>query len=102
MTSFQLDPHTHARSGGPDTSRDAAHHLSDRTTMMRTLLRAFAQRPLTAEEAAIECGYPAWATSKRVSDLVRLGFIEDTDERRRGSSGRAQIVRRITEAGRNA
>lgn len=94
-----LDPRTHARREDPDTSHEAARRLSDKRTMMRALLERFAQYPYTSEEAALYCGYDPWQASKRVSDLVRLGLIEDTDDRRPGRSGRDQIVRRITEAG---
>jgi hypothetical protein len=94
-----LDPRTHARKGDPDTSHDAASKLSDQTTMMRTLLIAFTDGPLTAEEAADWCGYDPWASSKRVSDLALAGYIEDTGLRRPGESGREQIVRAITDKG---
>lgn len=92
-----LEPRTHARRSDPDTSRAAARELSDRATMMRRLLRAYAVRPMTAEEAASACGYTAESGAwKRVSDLALHGFIEDTGARRPGHSGRAQMVRQIT------
>lgn len=100
---FDLDPLTHARTGDPDTSHTAAVRLSDKRTMMRTLLVAFNRRPLTSEEAADICGYDASSGAwKRVSDLHQLGLIEDTGLRRVGRSGRAQMVRRITGDGRAA
>jgi predicted ArsR family transcriptional regulator len=96
-----LDPRAHARRGGPDTSRSAAEDTGNaRTTMLRLLLRTYADRgPLTAEEAADHAGIDQWQASKRVSDLDRLGWIEDTGQRRQGRAGRAQMVRHITDAG---
>lgn len=97
-----LDPRTHARRTDPDTSRAAAHDLGNaRITLMRSLLRTFADRgTLTAEEAADLSGVDQWQASKRVSDLDNLGWIEDTGWRRRGRAGRTQMVRQITDAGR--
>jgi hypothetical protein len=100
-----------ARASDPDTSQEAAAKLSAGRagTMKRELLYAFGgflehpPTPLTAEEAATRAGYKAedgaW---KRVSDLLSLGLLEDTGERRTGSQGRRQRVLRITEAGRRA
>jgi len=51
----------------------------------------------TAEEAAEAAGYtPADGAWKRVSDLVRLGLLVDTGERRKGRSGRSQRVLRAS------
>lgn len=102
---FELDPHTHARTSDPRTSHAAAHRLAHRETMLRRLLVEFERYPagLTAEESSTFAGYTAddgaW---KRVSDLALRGWIEDTGRNRIASSGREQIVRRITAAGRKA
>jgi hypothetical protein len=69
--------------------------------MMRRLLWAYHTAPRTAEEAADTAGYgPDSGAWKRVSDLAVLGWIEDTGDTRPARSGRAQIVRRITDDGR--
>lgn len=102
---FDLDPATHARREDPDTSHAAAAQLSDKAAMMRRLLSAYSWAPdgLTAEEAATFAGYaPADGAWKRVSDLSARGWIEDTGRRRYASTGRLQIVRGITHAGRQA
>lgn len=94
---------THARTDDPDTSKAAAARLSDKATMMRKLLKCFSVRSLTSDEAVWLAGYlPADGAWKRVSDLAAKGLIEDTGERRPGDSGRAQMVRRITDKGREA
>lgn len=99
----ELDPHTHARTEDPGTSHAAAAQLSSKRTMMRRLLTQYASVWLTAEEAALACGFTAadgaW---KRVSDLLNAGLLEDSGQLRTGSSGRAQRVLRITAAGREA
>ena len=98
-----LDPRTHARTLDPATSHDAARQLTDKATMLRRLLAAYAIGPMTADEATHVCGYtPRDGAWKRISDLAQLGLIEDTDVTRVGRSGRAQMVRRITDEGRRA
>lgn len=97
------DPNTLARRSDPETSHLAARAL-DGGTMRRRLLEAFAVALDTAEGAAARAGYsPADGAWKRVSDLLNLGFLEDTGARWVGvRSGRPQRVLRITEAGREA
>ncbi len=98
-----IDPVTHARTSDPGTSHEAAAKLSDKQTMMRTLLATYRETNWTAEEASFVAGYSAedgaW---KRVSDLKRAGWIEPTGATRPGSSGRQQQVCRITDKGREA
>lgn len=104
-----LDPATHARTSDPATSHAAAAQLSDKATMLRTLLAVYGSEfagfcdGLTAEESAGVAQYTAadgaW---KRVSDLLRAGQLEDTSITRPGSSGRQQRVLRITEQGQQA
>lgn len=94
-----------ARNTDPDTSHDAAAQVNGRRreTMARQLLAVFAICPLTAEEAADACDFTAddgaW---RRVSDLVNAGLLTNTDRRHRARSGRDQLVREITQAGRDA
>lgn len=98
-----LDPRKHARTTDPDTSQAAARRLSDARTQMRRLLAAYLYAGAsTCEESAAYAGYQHERATKRVSDLLRDGFIEDTGERRRGTSGRLQMICRITDKGRKA
>jgi hypothetical protein len=99
------DAGAHHRSTDPATSRDAAHRLTDKRTMMRTLLLAYAAYPmgLTADEAAGFAGYgPADGAWKRVSDLKNAGLVAPTGNTRTGDSGRQQAILAITEAGHTA
>lgn len=102
-TLFDLDPTSHARRTDPETSHESARRLSDKSVMIRALLRTFDAWPtgLTAEEAAAFAGYaPAAGAWKRVSDLAAFGWIEDTGRTRIATTGRPQVVRAITDEGR--
>lgn len=96
-------PGPHARDTDPHTSHAAAHHLSDKTTIMRAMLAEFAryQHGLTAEWV---CGLTDHLNGgwKRVSDLKRLGYVKPTGKTVTGSSGRQQQLLAITEEGRAA
>lgn len=92
----------HARRTDPDTSHAAARSLTDKAAMMRRLLVVYAAAPMTAEEATEAAGFgPEDGAWKRISDLARLGLIEDTPVRRYAHTGRPQVVRAITRAGRD-
>jgi hypothetical protein len=92
----------HARNTDPATSKEAARRLSDKHTMMRTLLLVFASHDrLTTERACQLAGYTAadgaW---KRVSDLLAKGWVSDTGDTMLGSHGRSQRLLAITVEGR--
>lgn len=99
---FTVDPVTHARSSDPGTSHAAAHALTDKQTMLRTLLRAYRDHgPMHADGATRAAGYTAQDGAwKRVSDLKGMGYIEHTGQTRPGASGRQQQVCAITDEGR--
>lgn len=96
-----LNPTTHARVSDPDTSHAAAAALSPKATMLRRLLVAYREYgPQTTDEVIVSAGFgPVDGAWKRVSDLLHLGLIEDTGDRRPGLSGRDQRVCQISEAG---
>jgi len=107
----EIDARILSRTEDPGTSHAAAASLGGSTgTMRRRILEAFARAPqerisgdLTADEVMTDAGYgPQDGTWKRVSDLLGLGFLEDTGWTRAGRSGRQQRVLRISEAGRRA
>lgn len=94
-----------ARTTDPATSHAAAAALSDKHTIMRTLLLVFHGHPagLTAEQACTLAGYgPEHGGWKRVSDLKRAGLLFPTGDTMTGQQGRAQQVLAITEKGRAA
>lgn len=99
MTGYEPEPREHARRTDPATSHAAAASLGSQQTMMRSLLTTYADAERTCEEAADVAGYEHERATKRVSDLLRSGLIEDTGATRPGRSGREQMVCRLTVAG---
>jgi hypothetical protein len=106
LEAFVIDSAGHARIDDPSTSVKAAKSLSSsvrQSSMMFHLLQVFVRFPATAEEAAELAGFtPADGAWKRVSDLERRGWIEDTGMTARGSSGREQRIMQITNNGKAA
>ena len=95
--SDQLELIPHARLTDPATSHAAAAAL-DGKTMLRALVRVYKSGDYTAEEAARIAGLDGSNHyTKRISDALRLGWLEDTGTTRPGSSGRAQRVLAITD-----
>ena len=102
---FDVRPGRLARRRDPQTSHDAARSLAGHAgTVRRQLLQAYRSAPegYTSEEAAAHAAIDPWQASKRTSDLKALGLIAATGQVRSGSSGRAQQVLAITDAGREA
>ena len=107
-----IDTRENARRTDPATSHAAARSL-DTDSITFLLLQAFATAPLhglTSEEAGEIVntwrGYYVEGVWKRVSDLLRMGYIEPQVhahavlcDARRARSGRLQRVHVITSAG---
>ena len=94
------------RSSDPDTSVEGAKDVKPRQgSQMALLLSAYAQHRifgLTDEQAGQESGLaqrPRCCYWKRCSDLRNAGLIEDTGDRKEGSSGSLMMVSRITAKG---
>ena len=88
---------THARTNDPSTSHEAAALVVVRAgTTKHKILNAMISdqsRPWTSEEIAERCSLNAVQIGKRTADLRdRLGWIEDTGEKRKLPSGRRGIV----------
>jgi predicted ArsR family transcriptional regulator len=76
-----------------DTSEAAAAAIEPEAPNLRALvLRALSDRPATADECASEIGVSILAIRPRLTELRKLGSIEDTGQRRRNVSGRSAIV----------
>lgn len=95
----------HARATDPDTSHAAANTINPSHKVMMLLAYADADADgLTSDEAGVACGLaarPRCCYWHRTSDLISLGWVEDTGARRPGLAGRKQMVCRITEWGRD-
>ena len=94
------------RSVDPDTSREGAKDVRPRQgSQMALLLSAYANHRIlgmTDEEAGQESGLAARVRCcywKRCSDLRNAGLIEDTGDRKEGSSGSLMMISRITAKG---
>jgi hypothetical protein len=85
------------------TSREAAIKIAPRAgTLRRQVLAEFAAVPdgATADEIAQILDRTAFAVRPRVSELLKLGFIVPTDNRRENpSSGMSAMVYRVSESG---
>lgn len=104
---FVMIPETKARVSDPQTSKDAAASVAIRAgTAKAKLLLAHSQYPdgLIDHEAAFKAGInlrSEYAT--RCSELAKAGLLENTDLMRPDpDSGMQRMVRRITDAGREA
>jgi hypothetical protein len=92
-----------ARTSDPDTSHEAEDALASRGHQVWQVVHAaYLYRDMagvTQDEAADRTGLTTHEAGRRLSDAVAMGYLEDTGLRRPGQSGRAQMVRRITEQG---
>jgi len=76
------------------TSRDAAASV-DARHLRGMVKRAFRSGPATADEVAERLGLSILSCRPRVTELARLGMIEETGERRDNASGRKAKVWRL-------
>jgi hypothetical protein len=90
--------HATARSADPETSRLAAEAFTEQrlTEIQSVVFELFTiRRRLTDEEIedALSVKYPAFSTlRKRRTDLVQLGLIRDSGERKLNRNNRKMIV----------
>ncbi len=79
-----------------DTSKQAADHIASRTGLLRDMCAERVQRAgcagMTADEAAEAIGESVLAVRPRFTELLRLGCIRDSGQRRRNDSGRSAKV----------
>lgn len=76
-----------------DTSRAAAVSMRPAAPTLRArVLDVLAGRAMTADECALALGETVLAVRPRLTELARLGLIEDGGERRPNASGRMAIV----------
>jgi predicted ArsR family transcriptional regulator len=77
-----------------DTSEDAAESMRESAPTLRAkaleVLWQFG--PATADEIAAKLGKAVLAIRPRVTELFKMGEIEDTGSRRRNASGRRAVV----------
>ena len=94
---FGIEPFQLARNEDPDTSKDAAKKV-DTTKLEQMVYEVIAKYPngCIAEEVITHFpNHGIQTISPRYAPLIRKGFIEDTGERRKSSTGRSQRVMRV-------
>jgi predicted ArsR family transcriptional regulator len=84
----------HARSGDPETSKDAARSMETvAPTICDRIIASMRERgPGTFTTIAARMGLPPAQVWKRLSDLKKAGLIESTGMTLMGPSGRRQTV----------
>lgn len=76
-----------------DTSEAAAEAMRDRAETLRAkALDVIGNQPATADEVADQIGASILAVRPRVTELAKMGWIEDSGVRRKNASGRSAIV----------
>jgi len=78
------------------TSMEAAQSMSERAPTLRDrVLAVLTRKPATADELADALGETPFSIRPRCTELVRMGRITETNERRRNESGRMATVWRV-------
>lgn len=93
---FGTHPGELVRTEDPDTSHEAAQKV-DTARLEKMVYEVIAKYPNGVTGDEIMKHFPdhgVQTISPRYAPLIRKGFIEDTGERRKGSSGRSQRVMR--------
>ena len=91
---FGTEPKMMVRTTDPDTSMDAAEKV-DSTTLEQQVYEVIAKYPNGCISDEILEHFPdrgVQTISPRYAPLIRKGFIEDTGERRKSSTGHSQRV----------
>lgn len=82
-------------SKGTDTSAAAAESMVSSAAILRTrALAVLRQKPATADEVAYAMGESILSIRPRLSELKRLGLVEDTGVRRLNITQRSAAVLR--------
>lgn len=89
----------------PDTEREAAEKIAPRVTGLRlkvlSALRDEGEAGATGEVITNILGEWLYSVKPRITELARMGLVEDSGRRVLNSRKRREIVWVITESGRN-
>jgi len=90
------EPQAHARNADPVTSHQAAESVTNMRTLHSLILGVLVSAgPLTDEGIAENFSYAMFSPSglrSRRAELVRMGLVRDSGERKLTRSGRKTIV----------
>ncbi len=97
------DPGPNVHKNAKDTELEAAEFIATKVTGLR--LQALqsltsAQPGLTGSQVAERMGAWLYSVKPRLTELQRMGLVEDSGERDKNERGRQEVVWRITPAGR--
>ncbi|MGN7161819.1 hypothetical protein [Sphingomonas sp. SAFR-052] len=84
---------------GVETSREAAEMIGPLSSRLRAVVHGILYRHpmgLTVEEVCKIADMPRYSLQPRHTELLKLGMIRDTGERRHNESGARAIVWRAT------
>ncbi len=94
---FGSEPKMMVRTTDPDTSMNAAEKV-DSTKLEHQVYEVIAKYPDGCISEEVMTHFPnhgVQTISPRFAPLIRKGFIEDTGERRRASTGHTQRVMKV-------
>ena len=94
---FGSEPKMMVRTTDPDTSMDAAEKV-DSTKLEQQVYEVIAKYPDGCIAEEVMSHFPnhgIQTISPRYAPLIRKGFIEDTGERRKASTGHSQRVMKV-------
>lgn len=78
------------------TSSDAANKMKPHSSTLRNqVLEALRHEEMTADEAAAAIGKTPFSVRPRVTELAKLGLIEESGVRRLNDSGSFAVVWRV-------
>lgn len=96
MTNLSTYPHAPGFKR-PGTSQDAAESVRNVEFIRGRAYARIKELPRTADEVALSLGLSILSVRPRITELSKLGLIEDSGQRRKNASGRKAIVWRITQ-----
>ena len=102
---FDVEVNKMHHRNAPDTEREAAEKIAPRVTGLRLkVLSALADKGeigATGEVITNILGEWLYSVKPRITELARMGLVEDSGRRVMNSRKRREIVWVITESGRN-
>jgi len=102
---FDVEVNKMYHRNAPDTEREAAEKIAPRVTGLRlkvlSALRDEGETGATGEVITNILGEWLYSVKPRITELARMGLVEDSGRRVMNSRKRNEIVWQITESGRN-
>ncbi len=99
----KVDVHTMHHKNAGDAEREAANKIAKRVTgLRRTVLECYYNHgPMTGEQASAVTKEWLYSVKPRITELVRIGLMQDSGQRLLNRRKRRETVWEITEEGIN-